>query len=120
MIRFDTKKDYEKWCKEQEELIELEKENQQLKLDYELYKDNHTYKNYEVERKDITIKQLNSTLEEIREYTKEHKDYLEKAKEMYIDCENELLKTSCIQLINNELVRSDNLLQIIDKAMEGK
>ena len=62
--------------------------------------------------------QLLSTLEEIREYIKEHKDYLEKAKEMYIDCENESLKISCIQLINNELVRSDNLLQIIDKGVK--
>ena len=62
---------------------------------------------------------LKSTLEEIRKYIKEHKDYLEKAKEMYIDCENELLKTSCIQLINNELVRSDDLLQIIDKGVNN-
>ena len=31
MIRFDTKKDYEKYCKEQEELIELIKENKKYK-----------------------------------------------------------------------------------------
>lgn len=31
MIRFDTKKDYEKYCKEQEELVELEIENKKLK-----------------------------------------------------------------------------------------
>lgn len=60
--------------------------------------------------------QLKPVLDEIREYIKEHKDYLEKAKEMYIGCNNELLKSTCIQLINNELVRSDNLLQILDKV----
>ena len=37
---------------------ELQQENKQLKLDYKLYKDNHIYKNYEVETKDNTIKQL--------------------------------------------------------------
>lgn len=42
----------------------LEKENNQLKLDFELYKDNHIYKNYEVERKDIVIKELRNWLEE--------------------------------------------------------
>ena len=42
----------------------LEKENNQLKLDFELYKDNHIYKNYEVERKDIIIKELRSWLED--------------------------------------------------------
>lgn len=31
MIRFDTNKDYEKYCKEQEELVELEIENKKLK-----------------------------------------------------------------------------------------
>lgn len=41
----------------------LEKENNQLKLDFELYKDNHIYKNYEVERKDVVIKELRSWLE---------------------------------------------------------
>ena len=76
----------------------------------------YDYENYLCEQNE----QLKSTLEEIREDIKEHKDYLEKAKEMYIDCENELLKTSCIQLINNELVISDDLLQIIDKGVNNE
>ena len=46
----------------------LEQENNQIKLDFELNKDNHIYKNYEVERKDIVIKELRSWLEdEIKE-----------------------------------------------------
>ena len=54
-----------KKVKEIEEYIKnLEEENNQLKLDFELYKDNHIYKNYEVERKDIVIKELRSWLEE--------------------------------------------------------
>lgn len=47
----------------------LEQENNQLKLDFELYKDNHIYKNYEVERKDIVIKELRSWLEEYYDYS---------------------------------------------------
>ena len=63
------------------------------------------------------LKENNQSMqEEIREYIKEHNDYLEKAKEIYIGYENELLKSSCIQLINNEFVRSYELLQILDKA----
>ena len=96
--------------------LKLRQENQQLKerhyliqggrgncktLVLMLQKENDKYK---------------SVLEEIREYIKEHNDYLEKTKEMYISCNEELLKSSCIQLINNELVRSDNLLQILDKV----
>ena len=50
-----------------EQLNKLEQENQQLKLDYELYKDNHSYKNYEVEIRDNTIKQLKEVIEEVRE-----------------------------------------------------
>lgn len=51
-------------------IVELLKEIQQLKLDYELYKDNHIYKNYEVETKDNTIKQLKEVIEEVREKLK--------------------------------------------------
>lgn len=46
----------------------LQQENKQLKLDYELYKDNHIYKNYEVETKDNTIEQLKEVIEEVRGY----------------------------------------------------
>lgn len=64
--------------------------------------------------------QLKQVLDEIREIVKEHNDYLEKTKEMYIGCNDELLKSTCIQLINNELVRSDDLLQILDKVQNGE
>ena len=45
----------------------LQKENKQLKLDYELYKDNYVHRNYEVEIRDNTIKQLKEIIEEVRE-----------------------------------------------------
>ena len=96
----------------------LYKENQQLKEELEVSKQ------YEDYYKDLCDKALKtggkyiSVIKEIREYIKEHNDYLEKAKEMYISCNDELLKSTCIQLINNELVRSDNLLQILDKVKE--
>ena len=54
-----------------EYINKLEQENKQLKLDYELYKDNCVYRNYEVEKKDITIKQLKEVIEEAREYIKD-------------------------------------------------
>lgn len=74
---------------------------------------------WQVENLEKKLNKYKSVLDEIREYIKEHNDYLEKAKEMYIDCNDELLKSTCIQLINNELVRSDNLLQILDKVKEN-
>ena len=48
-------------------IIKLQKENKQLKLDYELYKDNYVHRNYEVEIRDNTIKQLKEIIEEVRE-----------------------------------------------------
>lgn len=52
-------------------IVEIQRVNKQLKLDYELYKDNCVYRNYEVERKDNTIKQLKEVIEEVRKYIEE-------------------------------------------------
>lgn len=52
-------------------IIKLQKENKQLKLDYELYKDNYVHRNYEVEIRDNTIKQLKDVIEEVRKYIEE-------------------------------------------------
>ena len=52
----------------QQENQRLKEENSQLKLDYELYKNNCVYRNYEVETKDNIIKQLKDVIEEVREY----------------------------------------------------
>ena len=86
-----------------EEFEQLQQENKQLKLDYELYKDNHIYKNYEVERKDNTIEQLKEVIEEVREYIEDSCYYPE--------LENYSNMTS------NEV---KELLQILDKVKENK
>ena len=55
----------------------LTEENKQLKIDYELYKDNCVYRNYEVEIRDNTIKQLKEVIEEVREYIKNKGSYVD-------------------------------------------
>ena len=92
---------FSKW---QDPTIEkLQQENQQLKLDYELYKDNHIYKNYEVETKDNTIKQLKEVIEEVREYVKNNDNF--ELADLYS------------QPIADEI--QNKLLQILDKAKGG-
>lgn len=115
--------DYSNVCKSN---YKLQQENQQLKEELNkykrIYRENPTLYDeiapYIINECNLEnkLKQYKSVLDEIREYIKEHNDYLEKAKEIYIGCNDELLKPTCIQLINNELVRSDNLLQILDKV----
>lgn len=87
----------------QAEAIELLKqENKQLKLDYELYKDNHIYKNYEVETKDNTIKQLKDVIEEVgTEISSLMSKYFYE-------------KDFCI-----EDIHLDKLLQILDKGVKN-
>ena len=94
----------------------LQTENQQLKLDYELYKDNHTYKNYEVERKDITIKQLKSTLEEIREYINNYDVFKEFSFPLMKREEENQVKSSIDYEFQTTIKK--NLLQIIDKGVK--
>lgn len=76
-------------------IIQLQQENNQLKLDFELYKDNHIYKNYEVERKGIVLKELRSWLEEeknrlARECSQIYEDSLGKTRLVNEDIFNEL------------------------------
>ena len=81
---------------EESYIKQLEQENQQLKLDFDLYKDNHIYKNYEVERKDKQLDLYKEVIEEVRE----------------------LLKR-CIEkygVHNMNTKDFDELLQILDKA----
>lgn len=86
----------------------LTEENKQLKLDYELYKDNCVYRNYEVEIRDNTIKQLKEVIEEVRKYIEENPLYY------YVYDEEELYPT-----ISEEKARKE-ILQILDKAKENK
>ena len=63
-------------------IIKLQKENKQLKLDYELYKDNYVHRNYEVEKiqnnwnelKKFIEKEIKKTYELTTEDLKEERD----------------------------------------------
>ena len=62
------------------------------------------------------LQQKENIIKEVREKIKENQEYLENAKEMYINQNNEILKTHTLQLINNSLVQNDKLLKILDKG----
>lgn len=80
----------------------LQQENKQLKLDYELYKDNCVYRNYEVEIRDNTIKQLKEVIEEV------------KAEISSLMSKYFYEKDFCI-----EDIHLDKLLQILDKGVKN-
>lgn len=67
------------------------------------------------ELKEHLIKEfeLQDKLKQIEKETKENNEYLEFAKEMYVECDNEDVKIHTIQLINNNLVQNDKLLDIV-------
>ena len=114
--------------KAREKNKELQQENQQLKLDLELYKDNHSYANYEVEKLEGSLKTYEillkandigkltqeldlykSVLNEVREFIKEKykEDYSENYN--YIPIEN-------LNLKNCSYERSLQALAILDKV----
>lgn len=57
--------------------------------------------------------ELQDKLKQIEKETKENNKYLELAKDMYVECDNEDVKIHTIQLINNNLVQNDKLLGIV-------
>ena len=62
---------------------QLQQENQQLKLDFDLYNDNHIYKNYEVERKDKQLDLYKEVIEEVMKILNNQINYRE-----YVDIIN--------------------------------
>lgn len=52
-------------------------------------------------------------LNKIKECIEKENEYLEKAKEMYVECENEDIKIHTIQLINNSIVANYELLEML-------
>lgn len=61
------------------------------------------------------LQQKENIIKEVRKKTKENQEYLESAKEMYLEQDDELLKTHTVQLINNNLSQNDDILEILDK-----
>ena len=84
----------------------IKQENKQLKLDYELYKDNYVHRNYEVEIRDNTIKQLKEIIEEVRERVVELKKRFKQEEHQGTAYDDDL--------------EYDELLQILDKIKDVK
>ena len=101
--------------------IELQQENKQLKLDYKLYKDNCVYRNYEVEIRDNTIKQLKEVIEKVREYLTSYSSIhtiqfgTEEDNLNDIELNKELDIKTLTEMTNRYLMVHDKLLQILDK-----
>ncbi len=88
-------------------------------LKKEILENNRTLKEKNKELKE-EIERLNNIIKEVREKTKENQEYLESAKEMYLEQDDELLKIHTVQLINNNLSQNDDILEILDKDITKK
>ena len=65
--------------------------------------------------------QLKEVIKEVRESIKDFQEYIDEAKKMYSDLDdNNIVKVSCMQILNNQMVRNYKLLQILDKVKENK
>ena len=88
-------KEMQKINRKLKERFTLKQENKQLKLDFDLYKDNHIYKNYEVERKDKQLDLYKSVIEELDEFVKafhQNRDCFKWCEQDYIDVVEEFEK----------------------------
>lgn len=66
-------------------------------------------------------KQLKEVIEEVRKSLEDYQEYIDEAKEFYSDLEDDdVVKVSNLQLLNNQMVRNYDVLQILDKAKENK
>ena len=82
MIRFDTKKDYDKYFEDIQKIIDLEKENQQLQTEKEQI-------NSLVNSCQEEIRQLKKQLETINEQANYLRKSVERKEETIIDLQNE-------------------------------
>ena len=56
-------------------------------------------------------------IEEVRKSIKDFQEYIDETKEFYSDLEDDdAIKVSNLQLLNNQMVRNYDLLQILDKV----
>ena len=61
--------------------------------------------------------QLKEVIEEVRKSIEDYQEYIEEAKEMYSDLDDDnIVKASCMQLLNNQMVRNYEVLQILEKV----
>lgn len=67
------------------------------------------------------IKELKEVIEEVRKSLEDYQEYIDEAKEFYSDLEDDdVVKVSNLQILNNQMVRNYDLLQILDKVKENK
>ena len=60
-------------------------------------------------------KKQKEVLDKIKEYIKENNNYLLSAKNMYLECDDELLKITVLQLINNNLVQNNKIIKLLEE-----
>lgn len=84
----------------------------------EKYNNNYYVKGLEgsLKEKNEQIEKYNNIIDKIRNKIKEDNEYLENAKEMYSEHDDELVKVATLQLINNNLVQNLELMMILEKA----
>ena len=98
-------------------------ENQQLKEKintYENPEDLTLMFMYCDEKAKDKIKQLKEVIEEVRKSIKDFQEYIDEAKDFYGDLDdNDVVKVSNLQILNNQMVRNYDLLQILDKVKDS-
>ena len=81
-------------------------------------RNNSDLNNILLENKCIQQKRV---IEEVRKSIEDYQEYIDGAKEFYSDLEDDSeIKCSCMQLLNNQMVRNYDLLQILDKVKDVK
>ena len=60
--------------------------------------------------------ELLNKLDKIKEKIKEDNEYLEFFKTIYVEHDDELVKTHTLQLINNNLLYNDNILKLLEEV----
>lgn len=69
---------------------------------------------------DSVVQQLDKykeVIDEVRKSIEDYQEYIDKAKKMYSDLDDDnVVKASCMQLLNNQMARNYEVLQILEKV----
>lgn len=111
---FDVKFD-EKAIKTFKDLIK-EKGIRHFKLESDLYGVLDVVLYEEYQKIEQQLDKYKNVIDKIKEKIKEDNEYLENAKEMYSQHDDELVKAATLQLINNNLVQNDDILELLEEV----
>ena len=65
------------------------------------------------------IHELADVIDEVEKSLKDYQEYIDEAKKMYSDLDDDnIVKVSCMQILNNQMARNYDLLQILEKVNE--